>query len=49
MFDDEETKQDSKIEGRPSEEAHGRDDLTVMEQESSPEFPCPVWEETGAG
>jgi len=40
VFDDEETIQDSKSEGRHGEEVHGRDDFAVIAQESSPEFPC---------
>jgi hypothetical protein len=40
VFDNEETIQDSKIEGRHGEEVHGRDDLAVIAQECSPEFPC---------
>jgi hypothetical protein len=40
VFDDEETIQDSKSEGRYGEEVHGRDDFAVIAQESSPEFPC---------
>jgi hypothetical protein len=40
VFDDEETIQDSEAEGRHDEEVHGRDDLAVIRQESSPEFPC---------
>jgi hypothetical protein len=39
VFDDEETIQDSKSEGRHGEEVHGRDNFAVIAQESSPEFP----------
>jgi len=38
VFDDEETIQDSEREGRNGEEVHGRDDLAVIAQESSPEL-----------
>src|SRR4029453_558045 len=40
VFDDKETIQDSEREGRHGEEVHGRDDLAVIAQESSPEVPC---------
>jgi hypothetical protein len=40
VFDDEETIRDWEREDRHGEEIHGRDDLAVIAQESSPEFPC---------
>ena len=40
VFDEEETIQDSKGQGRHGEEVHGCDDLAVIAQESSPEVPC---------
>jgi hypothetical protein len=39
-FDDKETIQNSEGKGWNREEVHGRDDLAVIAQEGSPEFPC---------
>jgi hypothetical protein len=38
VFDDEETKQDSKGEGRHGEEVHGCDDVPMIAKEGSPEL-----------
>jgi hypothetical protein len=40
VFDDKETIQDPEGESGYSEKVHGRDDLAVIAQKSSPEFPC---------
>ena len=42
MFDNEETVQNSKGDCWNGEEIHGRNDLAVIAQEGSPEFPCLV-------
>jgi hypothetical protein len=38
VFDDEETVQNSEVEGRHGEEIHGRDDLSMIAQKDSPKL-----------